>query len=627
MAFLVPQALWLLALLPVVVALHFLRARRRRRDVSALFLWRRAQASVARRRRFSPSWLLALQLLFVAAVAVGLAGPYLKGAESGALAVVIDASASMAARFEGGTRLGAAVDAARTRLRTTGPVALVRAGLAPRLLAPLAADDQDRSTALASLQAGDASADLLAAVDLGMSLLPGAEVLVYTDRQVALGKAQVVVVGATESAEPDNVGISAFDVGVGEAFVALVASGRRPAEATVGLFGGGVELARSTLLVPGGGTAAVTFPLLADVAEGEGVLEARILAPAGDALPLDDVAFAGRRALTVVTDDLYAPLLRALNAVPGVAVYGAVDAASRPADLHVLTRHLPDEAAIAALPPGNYLLFQPAAQAPAYHVVRDFDRAADVMRFVDLRDALIGLDPLRPSWESASDTPMLPEAEAAGDQGGSETSSASAPWRVLARADDLTPLLRTRRTDAGAVLQFAFHPSQSDLVLRPAFPALLANWVGSLDVTPRVRLGEALPGGEVVLEPGVYPLGARVEAGAEAGSRTASSSPPASGGAVALASLLAPDESRLGAAAAFSDAADAASEQGAVGAVEGASGALDEESGVGTSPTPLLTGLIAVALAALAAEWWLYAGSRNVGARAGSRRRLVGWRA
>ncbi len=621
MAFLVPQALWLLALLPVVVALHFLRARRRRRDVSALFLWRRAQASVARRRRFSPSWLLALQLLFVAAAAVGLAGPYLKGAESGALVVVIDASASMAARFEGGARLDAAVDAARGRLRTSGPVALVRAGLAPRLLAPLAADEGERAAALASLRAGDASADLLAAVDLGTSLLPGAEVLVYTDRQVALGTAQVVVVAAAESADPDNVGISAFDVGVGEAFVALVASGRRPAEATVGLFGGGVELARSTLLVPGGGTAAVTFPLLTDVAEGEGVLEARILAPVGDALPLDDVAFAGRRALTVVTDDLYAPLLRALNAVPGVAVYGAVDAVGRPADLHVLTRHLPDEAAIAALPPGNYLLLQPPAQVPVYHVVRDFDRAADVMRFVDLHDALVGLDPQRPSWEAAPDRPIPPEAT--DGHGASETGSASAPWGVLARADDLTSLLRTRRTEAGAVLQFAFHPSQSDLVLRPAFPALLANWVGSLDVTPRVRLGEALPGGEVVLEPGVYPLGA----GAESGSPTASVSPSTRGAAVALASLLAPDESRLGGAAAFGATDAAAVEQGAAGAVEGASGALDEERGVGTAPTPLVIGLIAVALAALLAEWWLYAGSRNVGARAGTRRRLVGWRA
>lgn len=599
MAFLVPQALWLLALLPVVVALHFLRARRRRRDVAALFLWRRAHASVARRRRFSPSWLLALQLLFVAAAAFGLARPYSKGAESGALVVVIDASASMAARFEDGTRLAAAVAAARGQLRTTGPIALVRAGLTPRLLAPLAADESDRAAALATLQAGDASADLLAAVDLGSSLLPGAEAIVYTDRLAALGSAKVVVVGADDSADPINVGIGAFDVGVGEAFVAVVASGRRPAEATVGLFAGGVELARSTLLVPGGGTAAVTFPLLADVGEADGVLEARIIAPADDALPLDDVAFAGRRSLTVVTDDLYSPLLRALNAVPGIVVYGAADATTRPADLRVVTRHLPDEAAIAALPPGNYVLLQPPAENPDYHVVRDFDRAAAVMRFVDLHDALVGLDPLAPGWVAPAGS------TAPTDDRGAPTAAAE-EWRVLARADDLTPLLRTRRTEAGAILQFAFHPSQSDLVLRPAFPALLANWVGALDVTPRVRLGEplpvlvgsGLPGGEIALAPGVYPLDGATS--------------PTRGGPVVLASLLAPDESRLGSAAA-SGATGVALEQDA--AAQAVDSEVPGDPAGSASPTPLVIGLLIAAFAALLAEWWLYAGSR---------RRLVG---
>ena len=77
MTLLAPAALWLLALLPVVVALHYLRARRRRYDVPALFLWRRAQTAVARRRRFSPTWLLAAQLLFVALAALALARPVL----------------------------------------------------------------------------------------------------------------------------------------------------------------------------------------------------------------------------------------------------------------------------------------------------------------------------------------------------------------------------------------------------------------------------------------------------------------------------------------------------------------------------------------------------------------------
>ena len=112
MTFLAPQALWLLALLPVVVALHYLRARRRQRDVAALFLWRRAQANSARRKRISPSWLLALQLMFIAAASVGVAGPRLTAAADDGVIIVIDGSASMAAAAE--------VDAAAgTRLRRT----------------------------------------------------------------------------------------------------------------------------------------------------------------------------------------------------------------------------------------------------------------------------------------------------------------------------------------------------------------------------------------------------------------------------------------------------------------------------------------------------------------------------
>ena len=54
MSFLAPQFLWLLLALPLVVALHFVRSRRKRVDVSALFLWRQAAQLAERRRRFSP---------------------------------------------------------------------------------------------------------------------------------------------------------------------------------------------------------------------------------------------------------------------------------------------------------------------------------------------------------------------------------------------------------------------------------------------------------------------------------------------------------------------------------------------------------------------------------------------
>src|SRR5690606_14585960 len=241
-----------------------------------------------------------------------------------------------------------------------------------------------------------------------------AEVHVFTDRDAGLGAATLHRVGGPV----DNVGISAFDVGVGQAFVAVVASGARPAEVEVSLWQGERELARGTVLVPSGGSGSVTFPL-GDVS---GVVEARLTPPPGDALALDDVAFAGRRALSVVSNDDHAPLLRALTAVPLTQVGVATDAAFRPgADLKVLRRASPE-----GLPPGNYLLFPPPAAEPDFRLVRDWDRVGPLTRFVDLRDVVVGLDPSAEAWDEEG-------------------------WRVLARTADLTPVMRARQDENGLV--------------------------------------------------------------------------------------------------------------------------------------------------------------------------------
>lgn len=564
MTFLVPAALWLLALLPVVVALHYLRARRRRYEVPALFLWQRAQTAVARRRRFSPTWLLVAQLLFVGLAALALARPALVTAERPDRVIIVDASASMAALEGSSTRLELAKREARELLSGAGRVALVRAGLDARLEAPVNADADQLAGALTNLRAGDAGGDLLRALELGAALLPGAEVHVFTDLEVQLGAAQVHRVDG----RVDNVGISAFEIGVGQAFVAVVASGARPAQVDVELRQGDTLLARGTVLVPTSGSGSVTFPL-ADVS---GVVEARLTPPPGDALALDDVAYAGSRSLEVVSNDAYEPLLRALMAVPLTRVGLATDAAFRAgADLKVVSR-----ADAAGLPPGNYLLFPPRAAEPEFKLVNDWNRADPLLRFVDLRDVVVGVDPERRPWE---------EAEG---------------WRVLARTADLTPVVRMKRDEGGTTVQLAFHPAQSDVVLRPAFPALIANLMGQLDTTLRVRLGEPLPGGlEPVLEPG--PHVATAGDGSEQ---------------VVYASLLAADESRLPERATQLGA-------GAVrGVVAGAGGLPDEAAsgsgrdpsagallGSGAAPAAALV-LLGLALAALLVEWALFSGGR-----------------
>ncbi len=105
LSFAAPQFLWALLSLPLIVLLHFIRARKRRQEVSALFLWRKALELAQARRRFSPSWLLLLQLMFAALASLALSQPNLTLRTAPDRVLVVDASASMAARDSDGIRL------------------------------------------------------------------------------------------------------------------------------------------------------------------------------------------------------------------------------------------------------------------------------------------------------------------------------------------------------------------------------------------------------------------------------------------------------------------------------------------------------------------------------------------
>lgn len=591
MTFAAPVYLWLLSALPLVIALHYLRARRKRHDVSALFLWRKARQTVARRRRFSPTWLLVAQLAFTALAALALAQPRIATSALPDRVLLLDASASMVASAGATgaaetTRFDLARAGAKDLLAGAGRVAIVRVGVEPRVMAPLDAAADARAAAIDALVPGDALADLSRALDLAAALLPGAEVHLFTDQEIDLGRVQVHRFGN----DVENVGIAAFDVAIDQAFVSLVASGARPREVGVRLLHDDAEIARGTVLVPSDGAGTITFPLT-DVV---GVIEARLDVPPGDALALDDRAFAGSRPLSIVTDDAHGPLLRALQAMPNAQTQLVRAAALVAADLHVLAR-----ASAEGLPPGRYLLFAPPAQAPEYGVVKDWDRAHDLLRFVDLRDTVVGLDPTSDAWEEDE------------------------RWLVLARTADLTPVLRLREDEDFWILQAAFHPSQSDLVLRPAFPAMIANVVAAMEPTERIRLGETAATGDSgpVLEPGVHALD----------------------GTVVLASLFSTAESRLprsgsifggmaglregqigvpagnGAAGSGADASERSAAEGgsngagAGGDVAGPAGA-DAAVGANGAPTPreratpIAWALLALALLALTAEWLLFGG-------------------
>lgn len=559
LTFLSPAFLWMLAALPVIVLLHYLRARRLRHEVSALFLWDRATRAASRRRRIRPSWLLVAQLLFTALAAFALARPAIVANRQPDTVIVVDASASMRSVADPAdvgaadptTRLDRARDLVAELARGAGRLAMVRAGSAATLLLPLDATDAERQDAIAALRAGDASSEIGEALELASALLPGADVHVVTDREMALGQATVHVVG-----EPvGNVGISALEIGIGQVFVGVVASGPQPVQTRVVLSRDGAEIASSDVLVPAGGVGSVTFPLI----DLSGVIEARLDAPP-DALVLDDVAFAGSRPLAVVTDDTHGAVTRALSAVPNTQVTYSRGARLLDAEAIVLT------AGGTPATESPYVSFAAPSPEPVYAVIRDFARAHPLMRFADLSDVVVGLDPELEPWQE--------------EEG----------WRVLARTGDLTPVIRVRESGGPLALEFAFNPSQSDLTLRPAFPALLANVLAELRTTSRVRLGEATGASGPYLDPG--------QVVGEDGSLT-------------LASLLSANESRLprsgtvSGLSAGAEASQAAIDAAAAGdaAEPVAAGRSDAAGPAGSAPTTVAVVLSVLALVTLLGEW------------------------
>jgi len=151
-----PAAFYLLLASLLILVLHFLRARERQREVSALFLWEGLpgdpQSRAARiRQQIDP--LLLLQLAILLALVTALAQPVwrVRTASLSGLAIVLDGSASMRTVAEDGTsRYEQAVEEARTLLEQypSTTTAVVQLSSRPAILARPGHDRDDLQNAV-----------------------------------------------------------------------------------------------------------------------------------------------------------------------------------------------------------------------------------------------------------------------------------------------------------------------------------------------------------------------------------------------------------------------------------------------------------------------------------------------
>ncbi len=468
LTWLAPNALWLLLALPVIVLLYVVRARRRQQVVSALFLWTEAKVSARQRRRISPTLLLLLQLLLATLLALALAQPRLRLSGAPPRVLVVDASASMAADSAGGSRLAEAVAQADALLADAGEVAVVRAGLGVRVVQPLTGDHAQVRRVLAGLVAADASAATAEALALARSLVPGAEVHLFSDQAKPAGFNEVALHAVGQAAP--NLGISAFELAYGQLFVSVVNNADTPRTAELSLSessGDGVNEVRTSLLVPARGQANTSLPVASAVGFYRAQLaELQGAGLQGDALALDNEAFAGGRALRIRFLGDAPALDRLLRALPDTVLDVPEDA-----DVTVSVGQT------GPLPAGNVVLFAPPESAPAYSEIADWTRSDPLLRFADLSGTVVA---------PSSAPPPLPLAAA----------------DVLARTADLTPVLLRWNQGGREVLYFAFNPAQSDLPRRPAFPIVLTNALTGFRNEAQVPLGTALGGGDYLTEPG-----------------------------------------------------------------------------------------------------------------------------
>jgi len=175
----------------VLIVLHLYGRRRRAVPVGTLFLWQRVPAEPLDRRRFRPDLLFALQLVLLLALIAGLVRPYLEVAtpvaERVRLLVVLDVSASMQAREEGGTRFELARRRARAlvaQLLTGDEVMLVAAAERAHVVLAWTADHTRAQDRLEALEPLDTPTNLAAALELALGerrARPETQVAVLTD--------------------------------------------------------------------------------------------------------------------------------------------------------------------------------------------------------------------------------------------------------------------------------------------------------------------------------------------------------------------------------------------------------------------------------------------------------------
>lgn len=506
LSFLAPVALALGALAIPIILLYMLRLRRTELPVSSTFLWQqlvRDREANAPWQRLRLSWLLLLQLLTLAALVLALARPFVevKTITTGRIVLLLDASASMTATDVRPSRFAAARAIGLDMVDTLGPddtMTVIRVGAVPEVLAAASRDRLVLREAIEGAEAGEVSADWQAAMTLAAAGAVGVDALnvvlvsdggLPSDLPAIPGTVRYVPVGESAS----NLAISALAVGSlpgqpPQLFMRLTNYGDESMDAVADLRLDGEDAIywAYRYTVPPRGYVDITEIALPEDFD---TVRASLTLPAGsggaDHLAVDNVAYAVRnragaeRVLLVMAEENIF-LRQIFRSLPALDVFEVAPDAGLPEqlfDLYVFDGWLPE-----ALPVGDVLFINPP----------EGTRLFDVAATQAVSGVLIvnGDDPrmrnLRPYANGITIRGIRPLE--------------GIEWATpLARVDDQPVIVAGESGDQQvAILAFDSRYPNTDLVLQPAWPILMAELVNWFTPPRAIEVVESLAPGTPV---------------------------------------------------------------------------------------------------------------------------------
>lgn len=306
MSFMTPLAfLGLLATIPVI-ALYFLKLKRRQVPISSTWLWMRSINDLrvnAPFQRLRKSLLLLLQLLLIALATLALTRPMGKAqhAEGKLWILLIDRSASMAMTDVEPSRLGLAKEMARARIQNLADedrVMIIAFARHPTVIVPATRDFVLAERALDTIEPAETATRITEAFQVAVSNAkrsPDAEIVIFSDGNVEAINVPVekdprfIPVGG----KPHNAAVTALQVGAPRTpddpwtvFVTLDLFSDRETEASLELYlNGALKSVRRVELKPGKQTP-VVFEVTQPVPH---IVEARLILE--DDLALDNRAW------------------------------------------------------------------------------------------------------------------------------------------------------------------------------------------------------------------------------------------------------------------------------------------------------------------------------------------------